>query len=469
MSAYDSLFVYVRHSVVGASLLLAGCVSQGNWPQTEEDASRAAGVSQKIRFEYVAGPTDLPDAVPSTLTLPVAVEQALTSHPEVQAALARVRSALAESRQSRLLPNPVLSVAVRYPEGGGKPTIDAGLAADLISLLQRPGRVSAADSRLRAASAEAVSTVLDVLQEIQERYVTVQSLDALTPVLEARRSLLDRLLEIARSRLRAGEGTQLDVTTLELQRLELDLEIAEKQLERREERLALARLLGQPSGSADWTLTRLDSTRATIGPEMAWIVASLEHRPEIQARLWEVAALGGDLRAARLAAFEGGDVGISSERDGDWSVGPAVSSPLPVFDWGQAKREKLQADQMEAEHKLTQERRRVVEQVRRAHAAYRVLADAAIQARNRLIPLAQKRLEQAESQYLSGQADITALVLAEQELQAARARQIELDRRAFSALSRLERAVGGPGVAQRTLPPTTQPATVPTTQASTKH
>jgi cobalt-zinc-cadmium efflux system outer membrane protein len=455
--------VIVRRSVLGVTLLLSGCVSQGIWPQPEQDASTATGLSQPIRFDRTGGVTDLTDAPPQTLTLPAAVEKALTTNPQLQASLARVRSAQAEARQSRLLPNPVLSVAVRYPEGGGKPTIEAGLAADLLSLLQRPGRVSAADHRLRAASAEVVSTALDVLQEVQERYFAVQALDELAPVLEARRALLDRLLNISQSRLRAGEGTQLDVTTLESQRVELDLEIAEKQLELREERLALARLLGQPSGAADWKLTRFDDARTPLVAERDWIALALERRPEIQARRWEVAALGGDLSAARFAALEGGDVGIDAERDGDWGVGPAVSSPLPIFDWGQARREKLRADRTEALHKLTEERRRVVEEVRRAHVAYGVLANALAQARDRLIPLMQKRLEQAESQYLSGQADITALALAEQELQAARARRIELERRTFEALSRLQRAVGGPGGAQRIAKPTTTPATRTTT------
>jgi len=458
--------VNARRCLVGVTLLLSGCVSQGNWPQTEQDVSLAAGLSQPICFERVAGPTDLPDTAEKTLSLPAAVEKALTSDPQLQAALARVRSAQAEARQSRLLPNPILSVAVRFPEGGGKPAIEAGLAADLLSLLQRPGRVSAADYRLRAASAEAVSTALDVLQEVQERYFAIQALDELMPVLETQRKLLGRLLDISQSRLRAGEGTQLDVTTLESQQVGLELDIAEKRLELREERLALARLLGQPSSAAEWKLMPFDATRLMLGAESAWIALALEHRPEIQAQKWEVAALGGDLSAARFAAIDGGDVGVDAERDGDWGVGPAVSSPLPIFDWGQARREKLRADQVEAMHKLTQERRRVVEEVRRAHVAYSILADALNQARDRLIPLMQKRLEQAESQYRSGQADITALVLAEQELQAARARRIELERRAFAALSRLQRAVGGPGAAQRIGPPTTAPATMPATRTT---
>ena len=96
-----------------------------------------------------------------------AVERAMRHDPGLQAALARVRAALAEADQARLLPNPVLSVALRFPEAGaGKPVIEAGLAADLLSVLQQPGRIKAADHRLRAASAEALTTALDLLFEV---------------------------------------------------------------------------------------------------------------------------------------------------------------------------------------------------------------------------------------------------------------------------------------------------------------
>lgn len=53
-----------------------------------------------------------------------------------------------EAKQARLLPNR-MSVVFRWPQGGGSPEVEAGLAADLVSLLSRPGRLTAADSRLR--------------------------------------------------------------------------------------------------------------------------------------------------------------------------------------------------------------------------------------------------------------------------------------------------------------------------------
>ena len=257
-------------------------------------------------------------------------------------------------------------MAVRLPEGGGTPVIEAGLAAELVSLLLRPRQISAADNRLRAASAEALTTVLDQLAEVQERYVTVQSLDAQAAVLEQRKRLIQRLLKLARARVEAGESSKLDVITLDAERVSLEVEIAQAASERREQRLALARVVGRPSGRTDWELSPWTPAATAAGDEMQWVRAALKHRPEIQAQRWNLAALGDEAALAGFAVLDGADVGVDPERDDDWSVGPAISTPLPLLDWGQQRRARAEAQRVAARPRLTQTRRQVVEQVRRA-------------------------------------------------------------------------------------------------------
>ena len=143
-----------------------------------------------------------------------------------------------------MLPNPVLNVAVMWPEGGGRPVINAGLSEDLVALVTRPRRVSAADYRLRAAGAEAVRVALDVVAEVQERYAAVQALEQRVVVLRERQGLVGRLLELAQSRLRAGESGRLDVITLDAERVALEADLIERAGELRDQRLALARLVG---------------------------------------------------------------------------------------------------------------------------------------------------------------------------------------------------------------------------------
>lgn len=427
-------------------VLAGGCVAE---PRIDiaRDVADVAQIGEAIVISEVGGPIDEQWPTVQRLTLGDAISRSIRTDPQIQASIARVRIAQSQARQSRLLPNPVLSVVLRWPTGSGKPDIEAGLAADLVSLVSKPGRIEAADSRLRASAAEALSTALDVLAEVQARYAAVQSDDELLGVLADRVKIIDRLLDVARSRLAVGEGTRLDVLSLEAQRVELQAELAESHLERQDDRLRLARLMGEPSSSAEWQLTPWEPAVIPSASESRWVELGLENRPEVHRQRFELAALGQELKLTRFGSLDGAEVGVDAERgEGDWSIGPSITTPLPVFDFGQAQRDRARAAVVEARHNLTRVRRQIVEETRRAYAAFSVSRENLERVQKELIPLAQRRLEQAEAQFRGGQTDITGLLQAEQELRAARTRLVELERRNTEALIRLQRAVGGPSV-----------------------
>ncbi|MBC7785268.1 MAG: TolC family protein, partial [Burkholderiales bacterium] len=183
------------------------------------------GTTELIEFRDEAGSIDSGDSIDDTLTIAEAVRRTLKTNPRVQAALYRVRVAEAEAQQASLLPNPVLSLVVRLPEGAGKPIVDVGLGADLVRALQQPGRVSAADKRLRAAAAQAMTDVLNVVAEVEETYAAVQSLQATVPLVRARQKLIQRLHELTGERLKFGESSRLELVTLDAELTEIDAEI----------------------------------------------------------------------------------------------------------------------------------------------------------------------------------------------------------------------------------------------------
>lgn len=59
----------------------------------------------------------------------------------------------------------------------------------------------------------------------------------------------------------------------------------------------------------------------------------------------------------------------------------------------------------------------------------------------------EQRRSLADAAFRAGQTDVTALFLAEQDLRAAQAKAVDLDRKTAIAGIRLQRAVGGPGPA----------------------
>lgn len=425
------------------ALSASGCATLA-WPEPEKAAALATGIDGAIAFRSDELPDNEAEPSPKILTFSDAARKALGTDARIQAALSRVQAAMAESGQARLLPNPILNVAVRLPQAGGPAVIEASLAADLISLLQRPGRISLADYRLRQASADAVSTTLDVLTETQQSYVKIQALEAQLAILSDRAQLLDRLLSVVRARLERGEGTRLEVTTVESQRAELRVDLTERTRELRESRLKLARLVGHPSGDATWKLQPWTPPPLAVADESAWVAAALEHRPELQAQAAQLAALGVEVNLAKWAFLDGASLGLDAERDGgEWALGPAVSAPIPIFDWGQARRAQAEARRREAMHALTQTRRLIIQEVRQAYTSFRSAVIAHEVAERELMPLVVLRRSDAEAAYKAGESGIVPLILADQDLQAARARVAEIQQQVAQSAIRLQREIGG--------------------------
>lgn len=427
-----------------ALLPLTACQTTRPDPAAESSITGATAIGEPLTFRVEGGPIDEPNAG-EMLTFIGATRRAVLTDPDLQSALARVRMAMADADQSRLLPNPVLNFVLRW--GPGKPQIEVSLAQDLIQAFQIPTKSSAADNRLRQAAADAVTVALNVTAEVQERYTAVQAADRLIPVLEGRLELLRRLAAVAKKRLEGGEGIRGDVTTLDAQRVELEVEIADARLRQREERLRLARLVGEPSSAAAWTLDAWAPPSGTASDESHWIEAALTHRPEVQSIAWQLAALGDDYALTRLLPWEGLGVGVDAQRDPDWFAGPSISTPIPIFDMGQARKDRVTAEQIEARHALTLSKRRIVEEVRVAHQSLAGNLANLNRVRQELIPLQEKRRDQAEQSYRAGQTDVTALFLAEQDLRSTQAKAIDVERQTSVAMVRLQRAVGGPGVA----------------------
>ena len=432
-----------------------GCQST---PRADMEAAQAigeaVGVDSAVEFRTVGpegGPLDEPAGgsgdPAGSLSLADAVRRSVATDPGLQAALARVRMAMADADQARLLPNPVLNIVLRW--GPGKPQIEASLVEDFVRALQIPRRASAADNRLRQAAADAATTAIDLVSETQERYAAAQAYSSLGPLLRERLGLLERLAGIAKAKLDTGEGTRSDLTVLQAQHVELQVEIDQAALLEREERLRLARLVGEPSSGARWTLDRWTAPTIDLLSESVWTDAALIQRPEVLAVAWRLKALGDDEALVRLLPWEGAGAGVDVQRDDKVVAGLSVSTPIPVFDTGQARRARITAEQIEARHDLTLTKRRIVEEVRVAYSTLSASQANLSRIRGELIPLQEQRRTLAENAYTAGQTDATALFLAEQDLRVARARAIDVERQAAIALVRLQRAVGGPGVMAR--------------------
>jgi cobalt-zinc-cadmium efflux system outer membrane protein len=343
------------------------------------------------------------------------------------------------------LPNPVLNLVFRFPEGGGDPVTEVALAADLLSLLQRSHSIKASDATLRATAADALSAVLDTLSAVQTSYTNLQTIEEELQILQRRKQVVDQLFQLTEGKQKAGEGSRADVSMVQTHKLELDVDLEDLRWQAADERLALTRLIGQPSGVAEWKIAPWQAPPQLNDPEHVWLESATQNRPELRAKQWELAAFVSERHGQKWAWLQGSDIGVHAERDaGEWNLGPAVTVPLPIFDTGRAATEKITAQEIGARHELTQMQRQVIEDVRRAYAGYRSAMATLHLADHQLLPLAQERYEQAQSAYRAGETDLLHLLSAEEDLQDARKKLVDLHKRVSLAKVKLYRAAAGP-------------------------
>ncbi|MCL2646388.1 MAG: TolC family protein [Phycisphaerales bacterium] len=420
-------------------------------PDVSAEAAKLIGIDNAIIFHADVESLSSHSAIPPNLSECDAVRLALAHDPRVQVALAKVRVAEADAKQARLLPNPILNVDARFRTHPGDNTaFETTLSGDLIGLLQKPGQIGAADKRLREAASDALTTVLDLIAEVQSACVNASATDEQIQNAHRRQELLGQLREIAAKRLKAGEIGRLDVLTLDAQLAQGELDLADLEVQRADARLLLARLIGQPRANPDFSLApRPEPVAEPLAPESDWIDAALAHRPEIASKIWELKALGDDYAVASFSPITGSSLGVHAEHDPNWRVGPALDIPLPFFDFGQASRAKVTAQQIAARHDLLQKQRESIEETRLAYSSCSHARRSLDNARQKLLPLQQQQLDQARHLYQVGETDLGTLLLAQSDYTTALSKIIDLQQKAALARIKLDRAVGGAAIAPR--------------------
>src|SRR5262249_50433827 len=144
------------------------------------------------------------------------------------------------------------------------------------------------------------------------------------------------------------------------------IDAADRARERAAEGLLLCRLLGEPGRRAPPPLLPWQPPPPGLADEGACVRVALQRRPELAAAAAGGTALGGDLGQAGLAWLAGARLGAAAQREDLWSVGPAATLPLPLFDSGAWKADAVSSELAAARHRATARGREVVEGVRAA-------------------------------------------------------------------------------------------------------
>ncbi|MBP6627860.1 MAG: TolC family protein [Kofleriaceae bacterium] len=377
------------------------------------------------------------------------VEAVLTRNPDVAAARAGLRAALAEIDLATALDDPTISYEVAPLSVAGDAPF--GQRVEIRQMLPFPGkRRLAGEAALAMAEAEAAEievVQLELAQMASEMFDDYYVVARALAINEHHRALMAEMKESAEIQYVAGHASQQDPIKAEVELAELEIERLGLEAERDQITARLNGLLHrEPGAPLPPPPAELDVAQAPAGTSAELQELALEQRPQRDATRARIRAAQAEVAVARRDYYPDFELmaGYDSMWDmpeHQWMVGVMIEVPL------QRGKRRAAVEQAEAETAAMRfEDESLIDTIRvevdRGHS--RVVEAKAIVELNeqKLLPAVRDQLDAARAGFASAQNDFMAVVEAEETLRAA---ELELEM-ARAELSRrqaaLARAVG---------------------------
>src|SRR5437899_655728 len=377
------------------------------------------------------------------LTAESAVQIALLNNHTLQATYEELGIAQADLVEAGLLRNPIFTFERRFP--GQAAEID--LLKEFIDIVLLPLRKRIAAAQFEAAKLRVGHEILKTAAEVRAAFYEHQGDEQLVDLRKTVAEVTERSAETALRMQQAGNLKNLDLATEQASHAQAKIEFAKAQSEATQSREKLNKLMGAFGTQTNWTA----AARLPELPGGEVSTSQLESRG-LQQRL-DLAALRQQFIAeARALGIARGDailqqaeVGGHYEREnsGEYSVGPSVNVPIPIFNQGQAAYAKASA-------KMRQSQQRYLALAADIRSDVRAARDKVLLSRRQVeyfkstaLPTRTRVTEESQLEYNAMQIGPFQLLQAKQEEVKTGAESVEALRDYWVARAELEKAVGG--------------------------
>lgn len=398
------------------------------------------------------GDADVESAVRSLLAKPLTASSgaqiALLNSKRVRATLEELNLSQADLLEASLPANPSLASSVRWPKGGGGANSEFGLAADVINWLLLPLKRNMAIREYEAAKKRVTHELLEVVFDTKEAFYELQAEQQLLLRLQTAAEVNNISSEIAKRLRDAG-----NITALELLQEQTNSQAATIDIARSRGGISIARekvnrLLGLTTAEGkSWRFAQQLPSLPGSEPAFARLeAAAIANRQDLAATREELAALEMGLSLTRKMRFIPVlNVGVDTERevDGGRLTGPSVELEVPIFNRGQGRVLKSEAQLAQAranlaamELEVRSDVRRALQQVQNARTLYSQISGT-------LLPQRQKILGETLLQYNAMQVSNFVLLQAKADEVEAQKEQVEALKDYWTARAELEKAAGG--------------------------
>jgi cobalt-zinc-cadmium efflux system outer membrane protein len=381
------------------------------------------------------------------LTQNAAIEIALVNNPRLQTTYEELGVSQADMIQAGLLSNPSIGGHVGFPIRGDGKEVQFNLVQDFLDIFVLPLRKQIATEQFTADVLRVAQEALDTVAEVEKEYAAVQASTALVAYRKTVIEAAEGAAELSREQYAAGNVSTLKHATEAVSYEEAALDLSRDELDLLRHRERLNRLLGLWGASADWQLIgELPSPPAEDPPLDHLEALAVRRRLDVDAARKQRLLMAKAVDLARSTRFVGRlEVGVDAHQDADGPrvFGPFLALELPIFDQRQALIAKLDAQERQAEHRLTAISVEARSEVRLARAELIAARRIVERYQVSILPMRDKVLDEAQLHYNGMLLGLYQLIDIKQAQVMAHAQYIAAVRDYWSARADLERAVGG--------------------------
>ena len=387
-------------ALAGSALVLAGCASV-NFDQAVSTANQTAGSFTGGKLELSRSAQQLEarsklaaDLLAKPLSRDDAVQLALANSPAVQTMLAQSWADMSAANQAARIANPLFTF--ERMTFGSELELGRLLSFGLLDLLTLPRRFAIAQSRIAEAQVQLSSSVIEQVTQTRQAWVravaasqTLQYADQINTAAEASAELAKRMQQV-------GNFNKLQRARQQVFYADSVAQLAAAQHSALAAREELVRQLGLTDAQA----ARLklpdrlpDLPKAARPPEVVSTTAT-EQRLDVQLARGQLDAAGKSQGLNLITSLIDVEVGV--RRDTVFDNTEGTSTPkrgyelgirLPIFDWGNARRDTMNAQSLATANRYESTVRGATSQLRESYSAYRTAYDVARHYRDEIVPL----------------------------------------------------------------------------------
>jgi outer membrane protein, heavy metal efflux system len=435
-------------ALISVTIALAACAPSRAtlFGPVSDAAKERTGITPEWRSGWQRSPAS-DERVRQILARPLDAEGAamvaVLSSAELQAAYSELAGAGGALAGARSLPNPELEAELRFDDGERQ--IELSAIQSLTGLLAILPRLNGANAELRAARRSAVAMTVAVASRAR---IALHRAAAAEHRLRLRRTIAEAAVAsatLARSLHAAGNITDLDLTRETVFEEEAKLAVREAETRASTAREEVNAALGLHGAETGWRLAGAPPSPPEKIPahaelERDAVTASLD----LEALRWRIEAAGHRIGLARLDSFLPDlGVGVAANREGDWSVGPAVTLSIPIFDWGTGARATAWADLRRLQHEYTAAAVAVRAAARSARDRLVAAHEIALRMRTVVLPMRERLVDEALRQYNAMNLDAFELLIVRREHIEAEERYVEALREYWIAQTEVDQLRAG--------------------------